>query len=181
LADSYVLDACVLYPNILCDTLLRLAEAGLYVPRWSATILDEVRRNLEERIPPYRVERRLRQMTMTFPNAEIIEYEELVESMTNAPDDRHVLAAAVAGDVSMIVTDNLKDFPERALRQFGVVAIASEHFLVDLYDRNRDQVRIVLERQAASYRNPPTTFGELLAQLEPHSHRLQARIMEDLV
>jgi hypothetical protein len=52
LADTVVLDACVLYPIILCDTLLRLAESGLYIPRWSATILEEVRLNLDERIPP---------------------------------------------------------------------------------------------------------------------------------
>jgi hypothetical protein len=36
----------VLYPLPLRDTLLRVAETGLYEPRWSERILDEVRRNL---------------------------------------------------------------------------------------------------------------------------------------
>ncbi|TDB80270.1 PIN domain-containing protein [Micromonospora sp. KC721] len=40
-----VLDACVLVPSVLADTLLRCAEQDLYRPVWSRAILDEVRRN----------------------------------------------------------------------------------------------------------------------------------------
>lgn len=35
------LDACVLVPIALADTLLRLAEAGLYRPLWSDRVLEE--------------------------------------------------------------------------------------------------------------------------------------------
>jgi len=39
-----LLDACVLIPMPLADTLLRMAEAPrLYLPKWSQAILDEVR------------------------------------------------------------------------------------------------------------------------------------------
>lgn len=42
-----VLDACVLIPMPLADTLLRMSEAPrLYLPKWSQTIMDEVTRNL---------------------------------------------------------------------------------------------------------------------------------------
>jgi hypothetical protein len=41
-----VLDASVLYPLPLRDTLLRVAEIELYDPYWSQRILDEVARNL---------------------------------------------------------------------------------------------------------------------------------------
>lgn len=37
----YVLDACVLVPIALTDTLLRLAEKDLYQPLWSDRILGE--------------------------------------------------------------------------------------------------------------------------------------------
>ena len=42
-----VLDACVLIPMPLADTLLRMAEAPrLYLPRLSKLIMDEATRNL---------------------------------------------------------------------------------------------------------------------------------------
>jgi hypothetical protein len=41
-----VLEASVLYPLPLRDTLLRVAEIELYDPYWSQGILDEVTRNL---------------------------------------------------------------------------------------------------------------------------------------
>ena len=41
---SVFLDACVLVPIALADTLLRLAEAGLYRPLWSDRVLDEMGR-----------------------------------------------------------------------------------------------------------------------------------------
>ncbi len=43
-----VLDACVLYPLPLRDTLLRVARQNLYAVRGSNRILDEVTRNLIE-------------------------------------------------------------------------------------------------------------------------------------
>jgi hypothetical protein len=41
-----VLDANVLFPFTLRDTLLRAAAAGFYQARWSSRILDEMTRNL---------------------------------------------------------------------------------------------------------------------------------------
>ena len=41
-----VLDACVLFPFSLRDTLLRAAAKDLYQLYWSEQILEEARRNL---------------------------------------------------------------------------------------------------------------------------------------
>lgn len=41
-----VLDANVLLPAPLRDTLLRAAEAGLFGPQWTSAIVEEVERNL---------------------------------------------------------------------------------------------------------------------------------------
>ena len=48
MAFTVVLDACVLYPASLRDTLLRLAEVELYDVKWSQRILDEAVDNLVE-------------------------------------------------------------------------------------------------------------------------------------
>lgn len=48
-------------------------------------------------------------------------------------DDRHVLAAAIAGKASVIVTWNIADFPSECLRSHGVACRSPDDFLVDLH------------------------------------------------
>jgi len=50
-------------------------------------------------------------------------YERLIETLDLPdPDDRHVLAAAIAGGADVLVTKNLKDFPADRLAPFGIEA-----------------------------------------------------------
>lgn len=72
-----VLDANVLFPLTLRDTVLRAAAAGLYQLRWSAEILDEMERNLvtKGRIPKDKAARLRSTMQKYFPEAEVTEYE----------------------------------------------------------------------------------------------------------
>ncbi len=56
-----VLDACVLVPMPLCDTLLRLAEEpAVYRPVWSEQILLEVGNALENNLHRSRFQRERR-------------------------------------------------------------------------------------------------------------------------
>jgi hypothetical protein len=43
------LDTCVLLRPYLCDTLLSVAEAGVYRPLWSPMVMTELERNLGRR------------------------------------------------------------------------------------------------------------------------------------
>ncbi|MGH3170523.1 MAG: PIN domain-containing protein [Trebonia sp.] len=62
-------------------------------------------------------------MNTALPGALVSGYEPLVEALKLPdPDDRHVLAAAIAAGAVVIVTSNLDDFPAEALRPFGVEA-----------------------------------------------------------
>jgi predicted nucleic acid-binding protein len=161
------LDTCVLYPAYLCDTLLRLAEAETYRPLWSADVLTELRRNLIERgIAADRVDHRIVQMSQSFPDAMVVGYESLVEAMGNDPKDRHVLAAAVRANAEVVVTFNVGDFPEAALKPYDIIAVHPDEFLLDQLDLYPGLTVDVLEQQAASYRREPTTVPGVLAFLE---------------
>ena len=164
---SAVLDANVLYPFSLRDTLLRLAELELYTPLWSERILDEMHRNLvEHRLTDAQAASIQEAMRAAFEEAAVdpAEIERLEPAMTNDPKDRHVLAAAVAADSELIVTFNLGDFPPDTCEPVGVEAIHPDEFLLDLHDLAPEAVRAALEQQAADL-HPPWPLERLLDAL----------------
>src|SRR5688572_18901397 len=120
-ASPVVLDACVLVPAALRDTLLTLFNAGLYEARWSESILEEVERVLTRMVGTVRAENLIDTIREAFPEADVADYQPLVDEMpTRDPADRHVLAIAVACGARFIVTSNIRDFPEAALRPLNV-------------------------------------------------------------
>ncbi|RMI09070.1 PIN domain-containing protein [Cellulomonas triticagri] len=173
MAFVVVLDACVLVPHPLVDTLLRAADAGLYEPRWSAQILDEVERALVRArgLEPGRAAGRVRAMRRAFPHAEVDGHDDLVPAMRNDPKDRHVLAAAVRTGAAAVITANVKDFPTAALAPHAIEALHPDEFLLDLLDLDEPAVLRVLADQARAYANPPVTLptlrGHLAAGLRP--------------
>jgi hypothetical protein len=72
-----VLDACVLVPIALADTLLRVAEKGLYRPLWSDRILAEAQEATEEIHPGIDVSKRFTSMREAFGDALVSGGEEL--------------------------------------------------------------------------------------------------------
>lgn len=159
-----VLDANVLYPFSLRDTLLRAAAAALFQVYWSDEILEETRRNLVKSagVPEDKAARLIATMAAAFPEARVIGYESLVASMKNHPKDAHVAAAAVKAGAQVIVTSNLGDFhdlPE------GIEAQAPDEFLGNLFDLDRDGFVELLKEQASALRRPPRSFDELLEGL----------------
>ncbi|MCP9489452.1 MAG: PIN domain-containing protein [Solirubrobacteraceae bacterium MAG38_C4-C5] len=171
LAAAYaaVLDASVLYPLPLRDTLLRIAERELYDPYWSDRILDEVVRNLvaDGRANHDQARGLINAMTAAFdaaavPVTAIARFE---DAMTNHPNDRHVLAAAVASGAQAIVTLNLRDFPVEACEPFAVAPVHPDVFVLDLYGRDGEEVYNAVEGQAAALARPPMSLEELLDRL----------------
>jgi PIN domain len=169
-APVAVLDACVLYPAPVRDLLLRLALAGLYRARWSAAILDECFRNIIRDRPdlsPAALRRTRSLMEASVRDANITGYEHRINEVELPDaDDRHVVAAAFHGDASVIITFNLRDFPQRALRRFNLVAVHPDEFVSMLLDIDGDAVLQVLDDQAAALRNPPLSDEELLDVLD---------------
>jgi hypothetical protein len=157
-----VLDACVLYPLPLCDTLLRAAAAGLFQLYWTEEILDEAHRNLVDRIGAPRADKRLAAMRLAFDESMVTDYEALIPSMPNHSEDRHVTAAAVRCGAQVVVTANIRDF---ASMPDGIEALSPDDFLGDLFDLAPATIIQILREQADALREPPMSFSELLQRL----------------
>jgi predicted nucleic acid-binding protein len=167
---SALLDACVLVPNALSDTLLRLAERDFYRPLWSQRILDETLWALQivhPNIPPHRFRQRLNAMNATFEDALVEGWEPLCGGL-DLPDDndRHVLAAAIRGGAQVIVTFNIKDFPDGRLTTTDMAVVHPDDFLLDQLDLHPGIAVQVLSEQAADLRNPAIDLPGLLHRLE---------------
>lgn len=155
-----LLDANVLFPFSLRDTLLRAAAEGLFQLYWSDRIIDEMERNLVRTGTITREQAaRLRfVMLEAFPESMVTDYEHLISAMTNHEKDRHVTAAAVRVSAQVIVTSNLKDFRELP---DGIEAQSPDEFLYNLLDLDPAGMVVLVERQAAALRNPPLSFDAL--------------------
>ncbi len=80
-----VLDANVLFPFTLRDTLLRAAAADIYQLRWSSEILEEMAANLvsSSTMSADKAARLRETMERAFPEAGVSAYEPLVAAMRN--------------------------------------------------------------------------------------------------
>ncbi|MEZ2228193.1 putative toxin-antitoxin system toxin component, PIN family [Microcoleus sp.] len=159
-----VLDACVLFPMYLRDTLLSTANEDFYLPYWSQKIIDEVTGNLVKggTLSQEKAKNLERTIKLAFPEAMVEVPIALEQAMTNDPKDRHVLAAAVTAKVDIIVTNNLKDFRENDLAPWNIKAQSPDEFLSDLLDEYPDSIVELLQQQSQKYKNPPKTFAELI-------------------
>jgi len=176
-----VLDACVLWPNSLRDTMLRLAETPRqYIPKWTDQIWKEVTRNLEGkgRSTPEQTQHLLQEIRANFPESFVTGYERLIDVMANDLRDRHVVAAAVKCGAEVIVTSNLKDFPRGALEDWGIRPHHPDDFLIYQYDLNPAVVISKLHDQASNINRSLTALLRTLRKAIPNFADMIARKLE---
>ena len=164
-----VLDACVLYPNLLRDLLMWLGKSRLYQPKWTAIIHDEWQRNLHSNRPEISREK-LKHiealMNKALPDALITGFEPLISGVSLPdPDDRHVVAAAIKCKAEVIVTFNMQDFPPENMAEFDIEALHPDEFLSDLLDLNQAQVLKAVHAQRTSLKSPPVSADDYLIAL----------------
>jgi predicted nucleic acid-binding protein len=164
------LDANVLYPAGLRSLLMYLTLEGAFQAKWSADVHEEWIANLLSNRPDLtrkQLERTRRLMDSHAPGALVTGYRKLIPAF-DLPDlnDRHVLAAAVRGKATVIVTKNLKDFPAEQVRKFGIVAKHPDEFILELIRIAPDQVCQAAECHRIDLQNPARTVPEYLAMLE---------------
>ncbi len=137
------LDACVLANFGVCDLLLRLAEAPrLFLPFWSNEVLKEVYRVHIGKLGWKKeiADSFQREVRRAFPEANVEDFEHRLSELTNDAKDRHVLAAAIQSDSTLILTFNVKDFPKKSVKPWSISVSHPQDFLLSLYELQPAQV-----------------------------------------
>ncbi len=163
-------DANVLYPAPLRDLLIYLALTNLFRARWTNYIHDEWMRNVQKNRPELsskQLERTRQLMNNAVEDCLITGYESLIPALSlSDPDDRHVLAAAIAGRADVIVTYNLRDFPADVLELYGIEAQHPDVFIARLLDLDAGSVLKAVKEQRANLRRPPVSAEALITTFE---------------
>lgn len=145
-APRVLLDANVLFPTVLREILIGVAETGAYRPVWSPRILEEwaraTRRLRDGAEAIARAEIAI--LRDEWPRAEVTPTDELIAGITLPdPDDAHVLAAAIAGGADTLLTLNRADFPNRLLAPYGVIPRDPDGFLTELAEARADVAQVL--------------------------------------
>ncbi len=93
------------------------------------------------------------------------------------PKDWHVVTSAIAGGAAQIVTFNLLDFPEEALRSKGTEAIHPQQLLLKLYELEPAVVLLTLQGMAA---RADRGLPEMLARIAWNAPGFALHVAEDM-
>jgi predicted nucleic acid-binding protein len=165
---TVVLDTNVIYPVIIRDLLFWFAYYDMYTPKWSHHIFDEWRTVMERKgVSEAEIEKRIQKANLAFPDALVKNYETLIPNIS-LPDkkDCHVLAAAIKTNAHLIVTNNIKDFPEAVLDNYGIKAKSADDFLTDIIDLNAKIAIEAFKEMVLHKRNPAMDEYAVLNQLK---------------
>jgi predicted nucleic acid-binding protein len=166
-----LLDANVLYSVAVSDALMEVAATGIYAAKWSQQIDKEWVKNLAKNKGRPEVDFHTRRDLMhdACPDWEVTEDAwALIEPCLELPDanDRHVLAAAIAGHADSIVTINIKDFPDSVLEPLGISVLHPDEFLLQQLELEPLAVLPAFKVMRARLKNPAFTPEKFVDALE---------------
>lgn len=180
-------DANVLYSRVLRDYLLYAADQEIIVIAWSSQILAEVTEHLMENVAGFdhaAAQRLVSAMNRAFPYAEVEPAEEhwrtLSEVSLPDEDDRHVLAAALAAEATVLCTSNIKDFPADLAEALGFEVLTPDQLLSQLMVEYEPQMLTVHRTAVASLKGATdeSTVAALRRACTPTAAALIAQLLE---
>lgn len=161
-----IYDACILYSASLRNLFMYLAGAGLFRAKWTNEIHEEWIRNLLLKKPDLTrqaLERIRDLMNAHILDAVVVDYEALLPALLLPdPNDAHVLAAAIRSKASVIVTFNLKDFPDEELKKYDIEAQHPDEFVRHLINLSLPAKLEAVKALRISLKNPPYSAEKLL-------------------
>lgn len=182
---TVLLDANVLMSRVQRDYFLYAAAEGMVDVKWSPAILEEMNRNLVAKrgVSQDGADRLQNLLAQHFPGANVEpgaqDFAAFRDVAMPDPDDRHVLAAAVASDASVLCTNNVKDFPEQATERVGVRCQRPDAVLDRLIAEHPETMAKV--HRTTVDRNPRATSESTLGMLQKSGAPQAAARMEALI
>lgn len=176
---NVVLDACVLYDSVMRDFLLCLAEKELYRPIWSKEICKEVEKNLVQRIEYPKAQKIVNAINQAFPEAMDLNKSENIDFKNTSIDlkDRHIVSTAICSDSQVILTNNIKHFPQEDLKQFSIEAQTPDEFLVNILNLSYKKVLKIFEEMEGKYTNPVVPREVLLQRMKVRAPKFTSMII----
>lgn len=164
------IDTSELFPFTVMDVLLTLAEDFLFTWVWTDEVLDEweeviVREGKRTPESAASVAIAVRSHFARYRIDPALYRDKVTDDLSPDPDDRIHAAAAIHGDVDVLLTRNLKHLRTPQVLAAGVTVITSDDFLCNLLNAHRRGVLESFARAAESRKSPPTTPGELATKI----------------
>ncbi|SEB46736.1 PIN domain-containing protein [Rhodobacter sp. 24-YEA-8] len=184
-ADRFtvILDTDVLVGALVRNIILSFAEAGLFRARWSSTTIHgelEPAIMRAANLAPEKAALQRERIEVAFPEAEIAEDPALVASLSLPdPDDRHIFAAAIQTKAALIVTNNLKDFPQEALGAHQIEPISADSFIADCIDLAGPEAIAVLRNLRERFKRPEMDAEGFLRLVEERGLSQTATMLQE--
>lgn len=94
-------------------------------------------------------------------------------------EDRHVLAAAIAGHADCIVTANVRDFPSEVVGVYGIEVVHPDRFIVNQWDLDALAAMSAFKRMRARWKKPHATPEDFAQALESNALPATAQRIRD--
>ena len=181
-SDCFLIDANVLFSVVKREIILSMALDGLIEVRWSEAILDEMKKALHR----YFIKKHGNVLEATRNSLRVYNWvtnkfpTSLVEgdlptsaNLIELPDpaDAHVVRSAILCKANVIVTDNVRHFPQSIVNRYGIEVKTADEVISDVIDAEPDISILIVTRIYNRLQNPKRSWKEFLETWET-DHRL---------
>lgn len=145
-AVKVFVDADVLHKLCLRKLIFTLHEYEVVKVLWTKEVSDESLRSLTRRFPDKQVGlyRMFQNYRTHFFDTEVTKFQHLIGRLgCEDPNDEHVLAGAMVGRASHLLTFNSSDFPANTKEVYGLVIGSPDEVLAQLLKLNQNTDEIL--------------------------------------
>lgn len=168
--QKVLIDTCVLFPGTVRRLFIRLSELNAIVPYWSDGIFDEWKR-VCSRDSKEHVHQIIEWLDNRFPESRISGYDKHINKIRLYDKfDRHIVAAAIQGNIPLLITFNTKDFPFGRLKEHGIERMHADLFSLKIL-KEKPEIALLLAKEL--------DLERLKKAWMPHSAALLEKLLQE--